>query len=71
MCEYMVSGNELIITLSIISKRRKQTGGKFASMLEWRKNKSPNEVREYKILWRVKSQNYSNNTKRYCYIQLI
>lgn len=50
MCEYIVSENKLIITLSIISRRKKQTERKFASVFEWRKNKSPNEVREYKFL---------------------
>lgn len=46
MCEYMVGENEMITTLSTISGRKIGIGRKFPSMLERRKKKSPNEVRE-------------------------
>lgn len=52
MCEYMVSENEMITTLSTISGRKIGTGREFATV---RKKKSPNEVREYQIFVRVKS----------------
>lgn len=54
MCEYMVSENEMITTLSTISGRKIGTGRKLATMLERRKKKSPNEVREYKFFMRNK-----------------
>lgn len=40
--------------LSTISGRKMGTGRKFTTMLERRKKKSPNEVREYQIFMRDK-----------------